>query len=161
VVKERDFSLQWAPTDPGPGWRFAYGAPADMLFPRYIHTFERFELSRYGADNVILSGTEQAILIYTAKDPPINLWDPDLYTAVISGLAASMAMQLHGKQSRAKEALEKANNAILTARAQNANANEMQHETLPSWLTARGLSLPAAPSRYIYTYGPLLATADV
>jgi hypothetical protein len=161
VAKERDFSLTWDSTDPGPGWRFAYAMPSDILMPRFIHTFERFEVGRYGVNNAILSSTENAILAYTAKDPPINLWDADLFIAVASGVAARIARPLSGKGSLEKKAIDQANEAISRARMQNANQSEMQFETLPDWLTARGISAPPLPSRYIYPSGPFLVGADV
>jgi hypothetical protein len=129
--------------------------------PRFLHTFERFEVGRYGAQNAIMASTENAILAYTMQDPPINLWDADLLIAVSAGLTARIARPLHGKTSLEEKSIKQANEAIMRARMQNANQSEIQYQTLPDWLTARGLSAPSAPDRFVYNYGSLLASADV
>lgn len=149
----------WAEGDPEPPWLFRYNLPNDFLYPRWLSSYENFELTQH--DNVIklLTNTEEPILIYTKRQTIVSVWDVDLYNAVVMALAGSIAMPLHGKPDRARNALEEANMAITRARVQHANANMVTQDSVPDWLAQRGVNQYSAYSQFIYQYGPLFNTA--
>jgi len=149
----------WAEGDPEPPWLFRYNLPNDFLYPRWLTTYENFELTQH--ENVIklLSDAIEPILVYTKKQNIPAVWDVDLYNAVVMGLAGSIAMPLHGKPDRARNAFEEANIAITRARVQQANANSLQHDAVPDWLVARGVTQYSNYSQFIYHYGPLFNSA--
>ncbi len=157
VVAERDFNVVWQSTMPQPPWRFMYSLPADFLYPRYITSFEHFILSDYNNSPVLLTNEEATTLIYTKKQSIPSAWDSDLFHALVEALAAQIAMPLHAKSSRAQLALQNANNAIIMARVQTANENQIDYDSTPDWLIARGVGLTNFVSRFVYENGPLLS----
>lgn len=161
VVVERDVDVAWATTDPDPGWRYSYSTPNDMLVPRFLTDFTRFELTN-APDNSsrIISQTEQAVLIYTKKQTEIDAWDVDLRMAIIYALASHICLPLQGKLDRVQLSVERANALITNARVNDANINENQYESMPEWYTARGFVGTTVPSRYYYPYGPILAVTE-
>lgn len=158
TLAARDTSADWVSTDPFPGWLYAYAAPADMIAARYISTFGRFSEGVLGTTRTIFSNEEEAILIYTKRLTEPSLWDVSLYKAVYHALAAEICMPLHGKSARAERATQLANQMILQARADTANVEFNQQETVPSWISARGFSGNISPERFIVPYGPLLTS---
>lgn len=161
LQKERDLSTIWQPGDPEPGWQYTYSTPSDMIAPRYLTTFQRFALAN-ATDNskVIYTNVEQALLIYTKDQPQINSWDPDFLMAVVHGLAAVIALPLHGKPDRAKLAQDKANQLVVQARVDAANSDMESFQTVPDWISARGYAGAAPNTRFIYEYGPLISVTD-
>lgn len=157
----------WATGSPSPGFRFAYGLPADFLYPRSIYTYARFEIGIYAPDvtstpqPALFTDVEAPILFYTSRQTNLALWDHGLFMGIAYALAANIAMPLHGKAQRAKEALQQANDAILQARVQLANEDFVPLDHIPDWLSARGVSGPSLVNRFIYPVGPLLAVANV
>lgn len=53
---------------------------------------------------------------------------------------------------------EMANSAIMQARVSEANRDQNQHESIPDWLMARGVTAGSPYSRYVYQHGPLFST---
>jgi len=157
LLKERDMSLAWAEGDPEPPWMYAYGLPSDFLYPRYLESFDTFVLGSLNSSNVLLANADPAVLIYTRRQEDPAMWDADLYYAVAQGLAAHIAMPLHGKPGRATGALQAANYAIVLAQTRAANENTVEYDSMPDWLLARGAMITNTPSRFIFQNGPLLS----
>ena len=156
LLAERDDTLAWASTDPEPGFRYAYAAPSDMLYPRNLTSFGRFTLGIYAGQKAIMTQDENALLAYTMQQTTISLWDAQLKMAIAHALAAFIAMPLHGKPSRAKQAQDVANQLITEARVNMANTDENVYETIPDWIAARGYAGTSPATRYIYPYGPMI-----
>ncbi len=147
----------WAEGDPEPPWLFRYNLPNDFLYPRWLTSYEAFELTQFKNVVKLLSNSEEPLLVYTKRQEVVPAWDVDLYQAVVMGLAGSIAMPLHGKPDRARNALEEANIAIMRARVQQANQNMNTLDAIPDWLTARGVTQSYENSQFIYQYGPLFS----
>lgn len=153
---EKDTDEDWVATDPAPGWLYAYAAPDDMLAPRYLKTGADFSLvSSVNGEKQIATNDEETILFYTRSETVPDNWDVHLQMAIIYALAAQISLPLEGKIDRARELERRANDLILQARVSAANTNYGQLETVPDWLSARGVNA-AGISRYIYPLGPLV-----
>lgn len=161
VLAERDDTVAWTSADPEPGFRFAYAAPADFLYPRFLTTYERFTFGIHGTSQAIFANTEQAILQYTKSQDNVALWDPNLFMAMTYALAAHACMPLNGKPSRARNAAEQANALIIEARVINANSEDNQIDTVPSWIAARGYAGSIPDTRYFYPYGPTISLTGI
>ena len=148
----------WAEGDPEPPWLFRYDLPNDFLYPRWLTTYESFELTQHENVVKLLSNAEEPTLVYTKRQEIPAAWDVDLYNAVVMALAGNIAMPLHGKVDRARNALEEANIAITRARINQANQNMTQQESIPDWLLARGVTQQSQFSQFIYQYGPLFSS---
>lgn len=160
LLTERNTAEDWVDTDPHPGWLYAYGAPNDMVAPRYLTTFQTFDSGIYASSSVqaIFTNVEDAVLCYTADRTDPSLWDNALYMAVVHALAGYIAIPVSGKRDRSRDLLDAANKAIAEARADTANAMERKYDTIPDWIASRGYSGGIASTRYIADYGPLFAT---
>lgn len=162
LLKERDSDEAWVATDPEPGFLFAYGVPSDMLAPRFLAGYQRFSMSSYPGNKLaIMTNVEDALLTYTRRQEVIGLWDTALQMAIVYALAAHIAMPLHGKSQRAKNALEQANEFILAAREENANNDMSVVESIPSWILVRGFSGEISDTRYFYPFGNLFTAGEI
>lgn len=159
VLKERVTGAAWVEGDPSPPFRFAYALPANMLRPRYIDNFSRFSVDLLtSSSRALMTDQEDAILFYTLDQTNINLWDAQLYSAVLHLLAHRIQMPLHAKERRAANLFELAHGIILDARASTANElQDMQVDTLPEWLQVRGYAGGARTWRYVYPYADINA----
>jgi hypothetical protein len=148
---------EWTVGDPRPGYSYVYGAPVDMLHPRYLTDFSSFLMTAY-SDNrkAIHTNTYQAIMAYTKRLEVISVWGPELQMSIVMGLAAFICTPLTGKPSRAKALETRANGIILSARENSANMSNESYEHIPDWITARGYN-STATTRYIYPQGSLLS----
>lgn len=155
-LAERADNADWVATDPLPGWRFMYQAPADLLAPRYISTWDRFETGVQDGKRVIYTDSEDAILIYTSQQDNLTLWDPSLFMATASALGAYICNGLTGKPQKAQAAMQQANAIILQARADAANEMQQVYDSVPEWIAARGYTGAILADRFIYPYGPML-----
>lgn len=150
-VAENDGNDPWEPIDPAPGWRFAYALPANFLWPRFISTFARFELGLTDKDQrVIYTNDPEPILCYTKRQERVDVWDADLQAAVAYALAAHICMKLTGSNDKVRLVTAQAIDKILAARSAAANAPNMDFETIPEWIAARGFGGTAPVSRYIF-----------
>jgi hypothetical protein len=149
-VRERDFSLQWAPSDPPPPWRFSYAAPSDMLAPRHTVTYQRFAVGQSGESSVIFSQEEQPILHYTRKVTNPELFDRAMHNAVVFALASRLCVPLSAKDNRAAALREQAVEAILLARTEFANESYEEMNELPSWIQVRGASIAPRLERFFW-----------
>lgn len=161
VAAERDDSLEWTATDPEPGFRFAYAAPNDFLYPRYLTSYERFSNGIYASNPAIFANTEAAILVYTKVQDNVALWDANLFMAMTFALAAYATMPLNGRPGRASNAAQQANNLILEARVANANAEDNRIDTVPDWIAARGYAGTVPDTRYFYPFGPTISLTSL
>lgn len=148
----------WDENFPEPYWTYAYTIPDDMLYPRHLTDWTRFDLGTIGDQQVILTDTLEAVLTYTFRQPTVQRWETSLTMAIVYGLAANIVMPLAAKPSRASLLVQQANDLILGARVEAANEANVGYESLPDWITARGYGNPI-DFRFIYPSGALLAVA--
>ncbi len=148
----------WVAGDPEPPWHYRYALPSDFLYPRHLDTFQNFALTQKAGVVQLLTDHAEPILTYTKKQTTVSAWDADLWYAMIQALAGHIAMPLHGKPGRAQLAIQNANDAIMRARLQLANADMVEMDSLPDWLLARGVNVNSSFSRFIYQYGPVFNT---
>jgi len=160
LLREREEEL-WNSLDPEPSFRFAYGVPSNLLNPRYLSGYQRFTYSRFGDKMAIMTDQPMALLTYTSNDAPIRLWDVSLQMAIVHALAAHIAMPLHGKIARARNALEQANDLILQAREETGNVDMARVEAIPPWIAARGYGTPLVETRYFYPNGELFSAGEL
>lgn len=161
LISERDFNIDWAAGAPQPPYQFMYAMPADFLYPRYIDSFMPFELGDNSGSPVIFTNEDAPTFLYTKKQTNPAAWSSDLYMGVVQGLAAHIAMSLHGKVSRAQQSIGLANQAIIQARVNFANENQVQYDSVPDWLLARGVNTSMMFSHFMYQYGPLFSLGTV
>jgi hypothetical protein len=161
---ERDESEDWVAADPNPGWYFSYDLPTSMLAARYLTDFSQFDIG-YDDNGKVLNcnvgGTEAVdapVLCYTVDVTDVTLWEPDLYQAVIYGLAGNITMPLTGKVNRARANFELANAILLQARAANANERYQNMQQWPETLQIRGHIGPVATNAYVAPYGSLFSS---
>lgn len=154
--------VPWTELLPEPGYAYTYGQPADLLYPRYLTTYEPFIVNNFGNSQAITCNTYQAILVYTFRQTNVALWEASLQSAIAFGLAAYICMPLTGKPARTRELLNQANSTAMQARVEAANEGGRMLDTLPDWIAQRGYSNTSILSpRFVYPYGPQLGIANV
>lgn len=155
--EERDTADDWQNYDPFPGYLYSYVLPSDMLYPWRLATWDRFEL---GVDQNnarrLFTDREDAVLIYARQETTITTWEHALKMAIVHALSAYICGPLTGKIQRMQLLLSWANDAIQQARLATGNTQDLQVETDPSWIQARGANLTLGQTRYFYPYGQLL-----
>jgi len=161
LISERNFDAAYTIGDPEPPWRFAYSLPADFIYPRFLDTFDNFLLGQMNNQRVLYTGLSGATLIYTNRQTIPAVWDADLWLAMIQGLAGFICKPLNGKTTMAADAINMANAIITRARVQSANEDQIEYDSIPDWLIARGAIASAVPNRFIYQNGPLLSVNAV
>jgi hypothetical protein len=147
----------WEEGAPEPPWLYRFNVPNDFLYPRHLSTFENFRMTQVGGVPKLLAMSEVVILHYTKKQTVVAAWDADLWYATVQGLAGHIAMPLHGKASRAAQAIANANDVLLKAQARVANRNQVTFDHIPDWLAARGVVSVPAVSGYIHQVGPIFS----
>lgn len=149
----------WTTADPAPGWNRAFALPADFLWPRFLASYGRFELGvTSGNQRVLYTNDVTPILCYTKRQELVGLWDADLQAAVAYALAAHICLKVTGSTDKVRTVTAQAVDKILSARSSAANAPNMQFESVPEGLAARGYGGIAPTAQYIYpsaefTYG--------
>lgn len=161
LLATRDDSAAWAAADPDPGWLYAYKTPSDFLYPRYLSTYTRFTMSSFNGVNALMTNEAVAILTYTFRQTDVSKWNQGLVDSVSNGLGAMLASPLTGKRQRMVDLINVANDSIMMAQVQVANEDNQNLETLPDWLSARGISGPLFPNRYIYPVGSVLSITNL
>jgi hypothetical protein len=159
LISSTDTTRDWRDGDPEPNWNYAYQLPADYLYPRYTASGGRFTLGVISDKRVLFSGEANIILTYTFRQTNVGLWPQPLVDAVALGLGATIGLPLSGKPDRAQLALQMANQSILVARESVANEEMSSYESIPDWLTMRGIGGNMYPTRFVYPVGPLLSSA--
>lgn len=155
ILAERT-STTWAEGDPDPPWLYLYNLPSDYLYPRFISTFEKFEITARNDAPKLLANSDEVLLVYTRKQAVTGAWDAHLWQAMIYGLAAHICVPLTGKRSSRNDLLSIANQSILEARAMAGNEDRTIYDHIPEWLVARGYGAPSTILQYIHPCGPLL-----
>lgn len=157
----RNDALDWTLNDPDPGWLYSYAAPSDMLRPRNISTYEKFIVS-VGDESQkrIVTNTEDAILTYTRDQTSIDAWSSLLQNAVALGLASAICLKLGGRLERAQLVAARANDLLMQARVMEGNIDDFQVESIPPWLSARGVDA-FSDNRYFFPYGPMFVSDGV
>ena len=145
----------WSVNQPEPPWAFRYHVPSDMLRPRFFSGYESFVMTQSKNVSKILTNTETPILTYTKRQTVTAAWDASLWYAMQFALAGAICLDLTGKPARANMLYQRANMAIMEARADAANRNNFNLDSIPEWLIARGVSAGSSVSQYIYAYGPM------
>lgn len=162
LLKERDDSAAWVTGDPEPGYQYVYAVPSDMLAPRYLAGWQRFSMGSYPDNKLaLMTNVPNALLTYTKRQEVVGLWDTGLQMAVVYALAAHIAMPLTGKPARARNALEQANDFILSAREEDANNDVASTDTIPSWIQVRGYTGEISATRYFYPNGNLFSVGEL
>lgn len=162
----RDTESDWATGDPRPGFLYAYAVPSDMIQPNWLASGYRFEMGLFNTvanpnDKLVINTDDPTpLFLYTKSQTVLPLWDPALSMAMVHALSANINLPLNGKAGRAKESIQYANQLILDARVNAANADFEVFESVPSWIAARGYAESAPPSRYIYPYPPFLMVSS-
>lgn len=152
LIVERDDTLDWASTDPEPGFQYAYGQPSDLLRPRSTTTFAEFKPGIYGTSTkAIFTNEESPILQYTFDQQRVDLWEPGLRDAMAFALAAHIVTALTGQRTKLSDLVSQAQAKIMQARVDGANSqNPTMLETIPDWIAARGYSNNNPSSRYVF-----------
>lgn len=160
ALKARDTALDWAAGDPEPGFLYAYALPSNMIYPRYLANFGRFTMALYDQNRLaIMTNVESPVLCYSIQQNTPAMWDQHLYMAIAHALGAKITIPLNGKDQRARQAVEEANQLIMAARTSQANVDHNTYESLPEWITARGFG-GGMESRFYYPFGPMLTLGD-
>jgi hypothetical protein len=158
----------WTDAYPAPGWNYSYLYPDDCLWMRFIipqidvsvlgvplfstntsfapsfgaQSYVKYSIAT-DADNgnqikVILTNQRQAIACYNRDVEDPNLWDPGFEEAIVSALAAQLAMPLTGDKQLMQLNFQIANKRIMDARASDNNESPVVHEIIPDFILARG-----------------------
>lgn len=154
LIKERDFGEDWVSDDPSPGYRYVYGAPNDLLAPRYLHSYRRFELEYYEPQNTVAIMTDDPapILHYTFAQQDVSQWDPGLLQAITYALAAQITLPLNGKPAVAQLLTGQALDLIIQAQTDVANEADDYHEAISEIIEVRGFSGPVNRPQYFFPY---------
>ena len=155
LLATRDFGDAWDAADPAPTWKYAYSAPSDMIAPRFLTTYARFERGLQEGKNAIFTNQATAVLHYLVKQTDVTLWDAGLDMAVVYALAANVCVPLNGKATNAERLLDQAREYILLAATDIANESDRVEETATSWIEARGYGEFPRGTTYIYPYEEL------
>lgn len=157
LLAERDAGKDWTSADPAPTWRFAYAAPADMIAPRYLSSYARFDYSVRDSNSVIMTDESLAILHYLVRQTDVTKWDTGLASAVVYSLAAAVSRPLTGKTTLARDLKDLAAETVLLARTEMANESEDNFSQLASWHEARGYDGLPATTQFFWPYSGLSA----
>ena len=156
-VAERDLSVDWADTDPRPGYRFAHRLPVNFHYPQFLSNWSQFELSRIGDELVLMSDAEHPILTYTRKESNLGVWEPMLFSLVAAYLGVKVAIALKVDEKAYRRAVEHLQGVYSSAITAAANQDlQVIQETLPEWIEARGFVGLSAPVRFFYPTQALL-----
>lgn len=148
-------SALWTAADPSPTWKYAYAQPIDLLAPRYLTSYARFDRARFNDRPCIMTNDEQALLHYSAEVTDITDWDIGLTNAIVHALASALTMPLTGKRTLARDMREIANESILLAQTEVANESDDHFDALPSWVAARGYEELPVATKFFWPYSAL------
>lgn len=127
-VAERNPAVDWADGDPLPPWRFAYALPADHSRSRFLEARSPFTFGRRGAELVLLTNEEKAILTYTSLIESPASWEDALYQVVVAELALTITPSLSLSDSSAQRTNLYYMKTVSSALVQQANAG---HQFMP------------------------------
>lgn len=152
LAKTRNVDADWQDTDPLPGYRYAYALPTQCLRPQYLHDFSRFALSQLGGEKVLNSNCERAILYYTEDVDRPELWEADLYQAIVYALAAAINMAHNGKAQLTQKLEQQVHQLVTLAKVADANEDDEYFEAMPSTWAGSGFSAPSGATRSQFFY---------
>lgn len=161
-LAERTPNVDWAPGAPTPQFRYAYSVPPDMIRPRYLDTFSRFDYALFNDDTkAIHTDAVTPVLTYTRDQTNLVLWDTALYEAIGLALGAYASPKLNGQEATVGRLLQQANAAIEVARAGAVNTDQENYDWSSPWHEARHDYLSGGPrqTRYIYPVDTLFVTS--
>lgn len=151
----------WVVGNPTPAYSYAFSLPVDLIGPRHLTDFGRFDLSVYNENTRVLStGSPAPVLCYTARIEPI-LMDISLANAVVFALAAAICEPLTGASRKAMNLLQQTNEAIISARVDNAMSENETTAHIPDFIAVRGYGTPFQGQNFIYPYGSLFTAGDI
>jgi hypothetical protein len=159
-----DSDVDWQSGDPEPGFAFSYNLPGRFIAARYLTDYSQFTIGanpETGEDMLSCNiggpvADDAPVLCYTYDQQRLDRWEPDLYQAMVYGLAGHIVMPLSGKPDRAQLMFNLANQFLLDARARTANERHQLFAQTPERLQARGYSYtPVYP--FIQSYGNLFS----
>lgn len=87
---------------------------------------------------VILSNLDGALGIYTAQITNPAQWDPNFQQAMVTSLAARLAMPLTGSAALKQELLQEAQLYVQNARISDGNEGMTSTDHVPDWIAIRG-----------------------
>lgn len=153
----RDFDAEWEDTDPPDPWAYTYSLPSDCLRPRHLSTFDSFIVtSMKSGKRVIATNKSKPILHYTFDETRPDVWEPDLFLAIATTLAAFIALGLTGQRSILQDMVQQAGAIITGAALQQANMDNAVYYTAPPNLVAHGGGLVQQPSDFVYPTAQLI-----
>ena len=154
LLATRDFNLDWAEGDPMPTFMYTHKAPSDMLAPRHLADFSRFEqgigLDAENDVRAIFSNKSTVVLTYTRDVVDLSLWDVGLYNAIMKTLGAALSRPLTGKSTLSRELLQEALLDIAHAQSEVANQSNMVQQEMADWHSVRGYDMSDALYRYTF-----------
>jgi hypothetical protein len=151
----------WNPTQPMPGYTYAFRLPKDFLRARELVTGARFELGNWQKAPALFADELAPILIYTKKSTPIDLWESELYMCVAYALAAYCCNTLTGKRQLTSDLFQISNQLIETNRNNAANSDDDERSQIASWHQARGLYRAENLTRYTFPNGAMFNTGTL
>ena len=152
----------WSTNFPQPPWWYEYAYPASCLAVRWIIPQGSYGLLINQAQGsiipqwqsvalpfkiatnsdkdakVILTNAQTAVCVYTTRITDPDLWSSDFEQAMVSKLAADLAIPLSGDKVLAQGNEQLARDRVAEARATDANEGVRVLNNEPDWLRARG-----------------------
>lgn len=152
LARQRNVAEDWVEQDPLPGYRYAYALPTDCLRPQYLHDYSRFALSSLGDEKVLNTNSSRAILYYTKDVNLPELWEADLYQAVVYALAAAINMAHNGKAQLTQKLEQQVHQLVTFAKVADANEDDEYMEAMPSLWAGTGFSAPSGANGAQFFY---------
>ncbi len=91
----------------------------------------------------VLTNVQYAIGVYTADVQNPDIWDSLFHDALVAALAAKLCFNISGKGQFIETFRGMANDAILVARAADANEAQPTSDHTPDWIAVRGAGFPS------------------
>ena len=151
----------WEPSDPSPGYHYGYSLPSDIIIPRHLADFARFELSIYENGQHMLSTSGSSSLLYYTARFDVEQMESSLALAIAAALAAHICEPLTGATRKAQFKLQEANEAIMQARLETANIDHQPISHIPDFIAVRGYGTPFQGQNFIYPFGPSFVAGDI
>ncbi len=159
---------QWSNAYPPPPWLYEYAYPSDCLrlnqikstlgysggaggygypvlagAPSGVGAMRKFKIASDTDSNgnpitVVLANLEDALAIYTAQITDPSLWDANFQQAMVTSLAARLALPLSGSAALKQELLQEAQLYVQNARVSDGNEGTTNTDHVPDWIAARG-----------------------
>lgn len=161
LLVTRDYSQDWTDGDPPPQYQYKFALPADYLRARALSDYQPFDIVWSEDRRVLVTNSNPALLEYSRRSDIVSNWTPLQQQATAYGLAAHIGPELTGKRANIQRAIEMANEILMQARTQAANATMHSTDTIPDWIAARGYAESAPSTRFFYELGGLFAAGAI